>query len=157
MNASLTSPELPERCTAEEIAVVLRDAARPSSWLVVKQPVQSWGETAIWMTTASLWTVGLWRNEGGLQMTLEATSPDQRHWVHGCQRRWLEDGGVIEPLALIGEELRQRLDERLLRAVALPMGDICPLWTPSNTKAKEAPIKKKGGRKRKTPPPCQES
>ena len=150
-----TSPELPLRCTAEEIAVVLRDAARPESWVVVNRPVQSWGETAIWMTTASLWKVGLWRDEGGLQTTLEAVAPDRRHWVHGCQRRWLEDGGVIEPLELIGEEVRRQLDERLLRAVGMPALGVCPLWTPGGVAEKEAPVKKKG-RKRKADA-CQES
>jgi len=134
---------------------VLRDAARPGSWVVVNKPVQSWGETAIWMTTASLWSVGLWRSEDRLQMTLEAISPDRRHWQHGCQRRWLEDGGVIEPLELIGEEARQQLDERLLRAVGMPELAMCPMWTPGGIAQKEAPTKK-GGRKRKAAS-CQES
>lgn len=136
--------------------MVLRDAARPGSWVVVNRPVQSWGETAIWMTTASLWKVGLWRNEGGLQMTLAAVSPDRRDWQLGCQRRWMEDGGVIEPLELIGEEVRRQLDERLLRAVALPMGEVCPMWTPGGVAEKGAPVKKKAGRKRKADA-CQES
>jgi hypothetical protein len=133
---------------------VLRDAARPGSWVVVNKPVQSWGETAIWMTTARLWSVGLWRSEDRLQMTLEAISPDRRHWQHGCQRRWLEDAGVIEPLELIGEETRQQLDERLLRAVGMPELAMCPMWTPGGVAQKEAPVKK--GRKRKAAP-CQES
>jgi hypothetical protein len=80
-----------------------------------------------------------------------------RQQVADLERRLQRQKESLTDHIVTNISLRQRLDERLLRAVALPMGDVCPLWTPSNTKAKEAPTKKKGGRKRKTPPPCQES
>lgn len=143
--------------------MVLRDAARPGSLLVVDRPVQDWGEMAVWLTTAKLWGVGLWRSEGQLRMTLEATSPDRRRWRHGCQRRWLEDGGVVEPLELLSAQERQQLHERLLRAAAMPPLAMCPLWTPSPVAEKDAanrrsaPGKGKGGRKRKPSTACQKS
>ena len=45
------SPEPPPRCTAEEIAVVLREVAQPGSRVVVNKRVQDWGETSVWLTT----------------------------------------------------------------------------------------------------------
>lgn len=153
------NPTLPEPCTAEEIAVVLREVAQPGSRVVVNRRVQDWGQSEVWLTTASLWSVGLWRKPEGLVMTQEATSPDGRHWRHGCQRRWLEDGGVIEPLELIGEELRRQLDARLLKAVALPPGPMCPLWTPNVEVAEKKPQKGKerGKRKPKAVATCKSS
>jgi hypothetical protein len=143
------SPEPPPRCTAEEIAVVLREVAQPGSRVVVNKRVQDWGETSVWLTTGRLWSVTLWRTEDGLAITEQATSPDGRRWRHGCQRRWLEDGGVIEPLELIGEELRKQLDARLLKAMALPPGPMCPLWIPNTQVADKKPQKRKGRSKRK--------
>ena len=143
------SPDLPLVCTAEEIAAVLRGVAQPGSRVVVNRRVQDWGKSLVWLTTGRLWVVGLWRTPEGLAITQEAASPDGRRWRHGCQRRWLEDGGVIEPLELIGEELRRQLDARLLKAVALPPGPICPLWTPNLQVADKKPQKRKGTSKRK--------
>ena len=129
--------------------MVLREVARPGSRVVVNRRVQDWGESLVWLTTGRLWVVGLWRTPEGLAITQEATSPDGRRWRHGCQRRWLEDGGVIEPLELIGEELRRQLDARLLKAMALPPGPICPLWTPNLQVADKKPQQRKGTGKRK--------
>jgi hypothetical protein len=157
LQTSPTSPDPPLRCTAAEIAAVLRDAARPDSWVVVSRPAQEWGESAVRLITAKLWKVALWRNEQGLQMTMEAVSPDRRHWQHGCERRWLEDGSVIEPLELLSQGERQALDQRLLRAMALPSTGMCPLWTPA-PHADKTPVKgAKGGRKKKAKPTCQKS
>lgn len=139
--------QLPERCDAAEIAVVLRDVAAPGSRVVVNRPVQRWGATAVWLTSGALWRIGLWREEGaGLITTLEAVSPDRRHWQHGCERRWLEGGEVIDPLELIGERMRQQLDQRLLMAVAWPEEGLCPMWTPSNRgEGREEKQQKRGG------------
>ena len=147
-------PALLERCTAEEIAVVLREVAQPGSRVVVNRRVQDWGESEVWLTTASLWTVGLWRTPEGFVTTQEATSPDGRRWRHGCQRRWLEDGGVIEPLELIGDEVRRQLDTRLLKAVAMPPGPMCPMWIPSVQVEEKKPQKGAGkGRGKRKPKP----
>ena len=128
---------------------MLREVAQPGSRVMVNRRVQDWGESLVWLTTGRLWVVGLWRTQEGLAITQEAASPDGRRWRHGCQRRWLEDGGVIEPLELIGEELRKQLDARLLKAMALPPGPICPLWTPNLQVADKKPQKRKGTSKRK--------
>ena len=151
---SPTSPEPPRPCTAVQIAAVLREVAQPGSRVVVNRRVQDWGQSEVWLTTASLWTVGLWRTPEGLVMTQEAVSPDGGRWRHGCQRRWLGDGSVIEPLELIGDELRKQLDARLLKAVALPPGPMCPLWTPSVEVAEKKPQKGAGkGRGKRKPKP----
>lgn len=73
------------------------------------------------ITTASLWQLVLWREPGeGLTKTLEAVSPDLRTWERGCQRDWMGDGSVIEPLELISVEQRGALDLRLFDAAAMP-------------------------------------
>jgi hypothetical protein len=56
---------------------------------------------------------------------------------------------VIEPLELIGDELRKQLDARLLKAMALPPGPMCPLWIPSLQVADKKSQKRKGTSKRK--------
>jgi len=148
------------RCTAEEIAMVLRDVAKPGSRVVVNRKVQEWGEACVWVTTDRLWRVGLWRRAGeGLVRTLDAVSPDRRDWQWGCQRRWLEDGGVIEPLALLSEMERRALDQRLVNAVGLPSQGVCPMWTPGGLEGEPGEVKpaRKPKKRRKPAKGCQSS
>lgn len=109
------------RCDAAEIAAVLTAAARPKSWLVLDQPLEAVVPEVVRITMASLWQLVLWREPGeGLTKTLEAVAPDLRFWERGCQRDWLGDGSVVEPLDLITSQQREALDVRLFDAVAMP-------------------------------------
>lgn len=119
------------RCDAAEIADVLAAAAQPQSWLVLDWPLEAVVPELVRFTTASLWQVELWRRPGdGLVSTCRAVSPDCRTWEWGCQRRWLDNGSVVEPLELIGESACVALDLRLLDAVAKPPRDVGVAFLP---------------------------
>lgn len=114
-----------KRCDAAEIAQVLAAAAQPNSRLVLDRPLDAVMPEVVRITTASLWQLVLWREPGiGLTKTLEAVSPDRRSWNRGCQRDWLGDGSVIEPLDLITAQQREALDVRLFSAVEMPPRDV---------------------------------
>ena len=120
-----------DRCDASEIAAVLVQAAEPESRLLLDAPVCQFTFSTAWMTTSSLWRIGLWRDpEQGLMQTLEAWAPDHRSWVWGCQRRWAGDGSVVEPLDALTAQQRSALEARLLRANCWPQTAICPLHVP---------------------------
>lgn len=134
------------RCDAAEIADVLVAAAQPKSWLVLDQPLEGVVPEVIRITTASLWQLSLWREPGeGLTSTLQAVSPDLRQWDWGCQRHWLGDGSVIEPLELIGAQCREALDVRLFSAVAMPPRDVGMALMPDlqQIKPKARPVQRR--------------
>ena len=117
-----------ERCDAADIAAVLIQAAQPGSRLLISKPLTRDQPCIAWVTTSDLWMVSLWREPGeGLTQTLDAWSPDGRCWERGCQRRWVGDGAVIDPLDQLSREQRVALDERLLRANCWPQTAWCPM------------------------------
>lgn len=117
-----------ERCDAAELAAVLVQASEPGSKLLLAKPLSAATPCIAWVTTSSLWKLSLWREPGvGLAMTLDGWSPDGRYWERGCQRRWVEDGEVIDPLDQLTAEQRDALDARLMRANCWPHGEYSPM------------------------------
>jgi hypothetical protein len=137
------------RCDAAEIREVLVQAAQPKSRTVLRKRFNGFQE-AVTLITASLWKVELWWAKDGLVSTVGAVSPDGRTWDYGCQRRWTEDGSVIDPLLLLSEEQRQMLEARIRCAVSLPVFEDAEPIGPviDRVKAKEKPEYVKRGRKR---------
>jgi hypothetical protein len=136
------------RCDAAEIREVLVQAAQPKSRTVLRKRFNGFQE-AVTLITASLGKVELWWAKDGLVSTVGAVSPDGRTWDYGCQRRWIEDGSVIDPLLLLSEEQRQMLEARIRCAVSLPVFNaefIDPVI--DRVKEKEKPAYVKRGRKR---------
>lgn len=135
-----------QRCDAAEIAQVLAAAAQPQSRLVLDRELDAVIPEVVRITTASLWQLSLWREPGeGLTKTLQAVSPDRRQWDRGCQRHWLGDGSVIEPLELISAQQREALDVRLFSAVAMPPRDVGMALMPDlqQIKPKARPVQRR--------------
>lgn len=117
-----------QRCDASDVVEVLIEAAEPESRLLLARPLLSDVSCIAWVTTSSLWRVSLLREPGeGLTQTLDAWAPDGRYWEHGCQRRWLGDGSVIDPLDQMSAEQRVALDLRLMRANCWPDSGFSPM------------------------------
>lgn len=117
-----------QRCDAFDVVEVLIQAAQPESRLLLARPLLSDVSCIAWVTTSSLWRVSLLREPGeGLTQTLDAWAPDGRYWEHGCQRRWVGDGSVIDPLDQLSAEQRVALDVRLMRANCWPDSGFSPM------------------------------
>lgn len=108
---------------------MLAAAAQPGSWLLLEQPMDHLMSGPVRFTTAQLWRVALWSEQGELRQTLEAMAPDRRLWSHGCQRDWCGDGAVIDPVLLITDLQRLALRDRLLEAMSWPE----PEWETQST------------------------
>lgn len=144
--------EPPERCDAAEIAAVLIAAAQPESRLILDRPMDVAAPAVATLTTQKLWRVTLWRMPGaGLTSTLAAWSPDGRDWQLGCQRRWLEDGAVIDPLDELTVDQRDALDARLRRAVCWPQLEETLAMLPLEQLEKVSPAKRHVGRRGRRP------